>query len=274
MILLIPTEYAVLNRNTMPRIKNEEDAKKHLRRILGSARDLNSPDIMDDDQNNVDGSVAHGDTARSSNSPSSPTDNEPMAGGSKSPQDMIEPQDEAQDEPQDEVEEIPQGELIYQDDKVLVYVKQVKHKKRSRYEIEDHLFNITVKAKKRDKKAPLLINIDEAIDQALVKILDNLKAKYPSGQNRQIYLTVIEKGILNGLCSSNWDLNTPSEKLSRHVVTLLYNYLKSNSTLRLNPSFKIMIKVISLSHETQLETRPPRRGQKTWKKHIFKKHFH
>ncbi len=240
-----------------PKLTQEEAARDHFRRIFGGGSSRGSSPTMEDDGGPARDNTPSGSRKR----PASPTIEDGQPSGSKSPKNDF------------NGEEMQRGEPIYQDSQVAIFVQQVKHKKRTRFAVDDHLYQVKIVSKTKNAGAPLLINIDTAIDHALVKILDNLKSMYPSRQSRQIYLTIIEKGILNGICSSNWDINTPSEKLSRHVVTQLYNYLKSNSTLRLNPSFKIMIKVLSLSHSQDLEERPPRRGKKPWKKHVFKVHY-
>ena len=55
---------------------------------------------------------------------------------------------------------------------------------------------------------------------------------------------------------------TPSAVLSRRVLAMIYNYLKSNATLRINDSFKINAKVLSVRHANDLEKR-----KKPWKRH-------
>ena len=64
---------------------------------------------------------------------------------------------------------------------------------------------------------------------------------------------MIEKNILKGLNSGNYSLNTPSWQIARWVMAMLYNYLKSRQTLKLNNSFKIHIKVLSTRHANDLE---------------------
>ncbi len=66
--------------------------------------------------------------------------------------------------------------------------------------------------------------------------------------HHQVYVTLIEKNLLKGLNSGNYNINTPSYIIANRILSMLYNYLKSYQTLRLNPSFKIQIKVLSVSH--------------------------
>ncbi len=70
--------------------------------------------------------------------------------------------------------------------------------------------------------------------------------------------TVCERNILRGLNTGNYSLNWPSTTLARQVMAVLHSYLKSHETFRLNNSFKVNAKVLSLRHASELEKRNPR----------------
>ncbi len=147
------------------------------------------------------------------------------------------------------------GRMVYEDDLYQVFVKAVRHKKPTQYSLSDHLFTVWVKSKTLvNNEEPLLFDLELALEKALIEILDRLKAVYDSQQNQnQIYITVLEKSMLNGLNSGNYSLHTPSKTIVRWVLSMLYHFLKSNQTIRLNESFKIQIKVLSLRHTQALE---------------------
>ncbi len=156
-----------------------------------------------------------------------------------------------------------QGTKVFENDLYSVFVKGVQHKRRTRYSLSDHLFIMWIEPKKSG--TPLIFDLESALETALTHVLDRLKRVYDSVQNQnQIYITVTEKNILHGLNSGNYSLHTPSAKIVRWVLSMLYNYLKSEQTLRLNDSFKIQIKVLSHRHVQDLEKR-----RADFKKHIY-----
>ncbi len=154
-----------------------------------------------------------------------------------------------------------QGTRVYKDRNVEIFVKSVAHKKRNQYDLEDHLYEMTFR---KTDRAPLLLNMEKAIRSALLHIFDKLKQVYPKQNQHQIYTTIIGANIQNGLNSGNYSLNTPSVKMARWVLSILYNYLKSKQTLKLTKSFKIMIKVLSTRHMLDLINK-----KKKFRPHIY-----
>ncbi len=152
-----------------------------------------------------------------------------------------------------------QGSKVFEDNTYKVYIKAVKHKQHTQYSLADHLFLIWVKTKKYMRAPPLLFNLENALEKALTHILDNLKTVYNAAHNQnQVYVTILHQDILKGINSGNYSLNTPSIKIVRWILSMFYHFLKSNQTLRLNDSFKIQIKVLSIRHTNDLIKR--RRG--------------
>ncbi len=154
------------------------------------------------------------------------------------------------------------GKAVYEDHFCKVFVKAVQHNRRTQYSLSDHLFNVWIEPKGSN---PYIVDLEGALEKALIQILDSLKAVYNATQNQnQIYITIIEKNILHGLNSGNYSLQTPSQKIVRWVLSMLYNYLKSDQTLKLNDTFKIQIKVLSLRHVQDLE-----KFRRKFKRHIY-----
>ena len=156
------------------------------------------------------------------------------------------------------------GRQVYEDEMYKIFIKAVAHRRQTRFSLSDHLFTLWIETKPVQEE-PFLLDLEEALQKALVHVLDRLKDVYNASQNQnQVYITVIEKHILNGINSGNYSLNTPSIKIARWVLSMLYHYLKSNQTIRLNDSFKIQIKVLSLHHTRQLESR-----KREFTKHVY-----
>ncbi len=162
-----------------------------------------------------------------------------------------------------------QGTSVYKDSTVEVKAKSIAHKRFTRFSVNDHLYNLTIKHLKHAKR-PLVMNISKALKMALKNVLDSLKAVYGKDLHHQVYVTIIENKILHGLNSGNYDINTPGIIIANRVLSMLYNYLKSFQTLRINPSFKIQVKVLSVPHMRYLDTP---RGQKrvpAYRKRIYR----
>ncbi len=144
-----------------------------------------------------------------------------------------------------------EGTIVYEEPEFRLKVKSVQHIRRTRYMLSDHLYSMWIEQKEKGDP-PLLLDLETAIEQGLIRVLDELKSVYPSHHQYQIYVTIIAQQILSGLNSGNYSLNTPSEKIARWMLSMLYHYLKSKQTLRLDKTFKIQIKVLSVGHTNNL----------------------
>ncbi len=74
---------------------------------------------------------------------------------------------------------------------------------------------------------------------------------------------------INHFFKGNYDLNTDPKIVANWVMSMLYNYLKSDQTMRLNPSFGIQIKILSVAHTESLKKK-----KKQFRQHIFKSPFY
>ncbi len=162
----------------------------------------------------------------------------------------------------------PQGTTVYSDRSIVVKAQSVAHKRFTRFALNDHLFNLSIKNVSK-KREPLVLNLSKAIKEAIKNVLELLKLSYAQNLHHQVYITIIEQKILNGLNSGNYDLNTPSNIISNRVLSMLYNYLKSFQTLRLNPSFKIQVKVLSVPHMAYMQKMHVRKPSKKKPKHFY-----
>ena len=157
---------------------------------------------------------------------------------------------------------------VYNDSTVKVTAKSIAHKRFTRFSVNDHLYNLSVTHLKEGNE-PLVVNIANGLKTALKTVLDSLKLVYGKDLHHQVYVTIIENKILHGLNSGNYDINSPSSIIANRVLSMLYNYLKSYQTLRINPSFKIQVKVLSVPHMTHLETVGKLRNS-SYQKQIYK----
>ncbi len=155
------------------------------------------------------------------------------------------------------------GTTVVEEPDFRVKVKSVHHIRRNQYELIDHLYSIWIEQKSRRTAPPLLLDLEEALESALIHVLDELKSVY-SNRHYQIYVTVIDRSIKSGLNSGNYSIQTPSPKIARWMMAMLYNYLKSNQTMRLNRSFKVQIKVLSVHHTRNLQ-----QNRRNFRPHVY-----
>lgn len=154
-------------------------------------------------------------------------------------------------------------EIAYEDDSVKITVELVQEKKLNRFSLENRLYEVKIHTQKSDTAPPLLLSLENAIKAGLIYVINDLKSQYDTSEQRQVFFTVCEKNILNGLNTGNYSLNHPADVLARQVLNILHSYLKSYETMRLSNSFKINAKILSIKHVDDLERR-----SKKFKKNI------
>ncbi len=163
-----------------------------------------------------------------------------------------------------------EGTNVYQDSSIVVTAQSVAHKRFTRFALNDHLYNLSITPSGHGKK-PLILNISQALKGALKHVLNTLQTVYGKDLHHQVYVTIIENKILHGLNSGNYDINTPSDIIANRVMSMLYNYLKSFQTLRINPSFKMQVKVLSVPHMAYMESKlRKRKVRKSYRKHFYR----
>ncbi len=156
------------------------------------------------------------------------------------------------------------GNVVFNNNDLKVVVNEVAHKKFSRFNVDDHLYSVNFKVK-QGRKVPYLLDIEEALEKSMIKVLDRLKASYNQAEDFQVYVTIIGRGIKSGINTGNYSLKSSSTKIVRWMLSMLYNFLKSKQTMKLNSTFHIKVKVLSVEHTNDLERR-----KRTFRKHIIR----
>jgi len=163
---------------------------------------------------------------------------------------FIDPNENAQPINVDQLIEGPyaQSQVIFNDPNNLeMTIKKIQHRRETTY-LDDHLFEITVSEKQKFKQPPLLITLLMIFREALISIINNLSQFYDRALNHQMYFTVIDDAIDHGLNTGNYNVHTDPEIVTDRILTMLYNFLQSHMSLRLNKSFRFNIKVLSVRH--------------------------
>ncbi len=209
-------------------------------------------------------------SAPASPASSGPSGNADDADAVQRNQDDRQEEDNLNDEPENKrmrinEESLLSGTDIFEDSFAMFDVKRAVFKRNLRFGIDDHLYNLNITGRRR--QTPFVSNIAKGLKTALIRLLNGLKDLYDKNNYHQVFVTVIEKNITRGLNSGNYDLATPASIIANRVLSMLYNYLKSYQTLRLNPSFKVQIKVLSMRNMKHL-----RRSKR--KRNKFQMHYY
>jgi G:T-mismatch repair DNA endonuclease (very short patch repair protein) len=138
-------------------------------------------------------------------------------------------------------------EMVYTDENVSVSIRRAEHRQERLFRLEDQLYDINVEPREEGSRPPLLSLLD-VILEAIEKVILKLQQQYDDTSRRQIYLTITDKDLVNGLNTGNYDLRTDAHVMANHLVFMLYNYLQSEKTLPLEKSFKIQAKILSINH--------------------------
>ena len=152
----------------------------------------------------------------------------------------------------DFTEPIPRDQnsnIILENDSFEVKLEKIAHSRHTRFNLSDHLYNMQFKVKS-EKKEFLMASLFEMLDVAFTRAIDDLKKNYDNSYKNQLYSTIIQKGLLNGLNTGGYSMATPSVKIVSHLLNMLESYLQSHENLTLDSSFKVQFKVITVSHVT------------------------
>ena len=129
---------------------------------------------------------------------------------------------------------------------MVVTLRQIDHRRETRFRISDHLFEMKLTPR---NNANLLVESHlQIINDAITKAVENLQRLYNEDFRRQIYSTIIDNSIEHGLNSGNFDIRTPADAIAGVMLEMLENFLQSNEHLELNSSFKVQFKVLSVEH--------------------------
>jgi hypothetical protein len=142
-----------------------------------------------------------------------------------------------------------QGQVIYQgvQSNLSLQIRKIRHRREAEF-LEDHLFEISVNEIQRRQRSPLLITLLMIFRTALIQIINDLAQFYDEQNNHQMYVTVIDDSINHGLNTGNYNVRTDPGLVTDRILTMLYNFLTSHMSLRLNQSFRFNIKVLSVRH--------------------------
>ena len=95
------------------------------------------------------------------------------------------------------------SDLIFENDSLKLLVTRGTHRQqtKSKFRLTDHMFYLSIVAKTKTKKMPLLVEILNFLYVAFNFILNQLKKFYNPSDRNIAFITIAQKSMLNGLNS-------------------------------------------------------------------------
>ncbi len=145
------------------------------------------------------------------------------------------------------------------------------HQRQRRFQIEDHLFYIKLRLKDERTESPLLVDILEALQEGFDYILKNLRQFYNASDHNMAYMTFFQEPMINGINTGGFDINENSVEMIQRLLQMLNQFLISNQSLKVNETFKVYVKVLSVNHLRYKATQKPKKKYKRKVKHYGSK---
>jgi hypothetical protein len=110
------------------------------------------------------------------------------------------------------------------------------------------MYYIKVVLKRPNISPPLLSDLLYLFQEGFNYILQNLRTFYNPEDHNIAFLTLYQEPMINALNTGGFDLQDSISEMVERILKMLQQFLISNSSLRLNNSFKVYVKVMSIEH--------------------------
>ena len=148
--------------------------------------------------------------------------------------------------------------VIFQNDKLKIFVVKQEHKRQKKFRIEDHLFVIRVKV--FNGKMPLLRDIESLLEKSFQFMINNLKNYYKQDETNLVYLTICQQSFENEIRSGAFELQAHEmETMVNYAMNMFNRFVNSHETMRLDKSFEVYFKILSTEHVNYPKNRRRRR---------------
>ncbi len=137
------------------------------------------------------------------------------------------------------------------------------HQRQRRFRLQDHLYYIKIELKKPQSTPPLLSDLLQLFKEGFVHILSNLSTFYNPDDHNIAFLTLYQEPMINALNTGGFDLQDGINEMTDRVLKMLQQFLISNNSLRLNNTFKVYVKILSIDH---MKYKKNRKQKKNFKK--------
>jgi hypothetical protein len=180
--------------------------------------------------------------------PGAQQDNEPQQQQLQPVQPLTEGQPMQQESSEKNEKEKALSDIVYENNEMQLIVEKATHLRQIKFQLEDHLFHMKIKMKNPTSQHPLLRDILNFLQLAFNFILMNIRKYYKKEDHNIAYLTLYQEPMISGLNTGGFDLQEDSASMVERVLKMLEQFLTSNQTLKLNETFKVYLKVLSIEH--------------------------
>jgi hypothetical protein len=150
---------------------------------------------------------------------------------------------------------------VFENDQIEIYIKKSFHQRQKRFRIQDSMYHIKVKVKE-NATHPLLFDLLDVFERAFSFILKNIQTYFNPEDINEMYLTLYQNNMLNGLNSPGVRLQDNPKEVVDNILDMLYRFLisENNIDLELNDTFQVYIHILSIDH-VEFKKRNPRTKQ-------------
>lgn len=136
---------------------------------------------------------------------------------------------------------------LYENEHIKVYVVKDYLKRQKIFKLDDHLYSVKVELK--DGHPPLLTSLLDILRIAFEFMIKTLKNFYSEEDKNIMYMTIYQDSMQSALNSGGFELhgNQP-ENMVNYSLNMLNRFLNSNATMKLDNSFCVYFKVLSVQH--------------------------
>jgi hypothetical protein len=136
---------------------------------------------------------------------------------------------------------------LYENDHIKIYVVKDYLKRQKIFRLDDHLYSVKVEIK--DGHPPLLTSLLDVLRNAFEFMINSLKNFYQENDRNIMYMTIYQDSMQSALNSGGFELhgNQP-QNMVNYALNMLNRFLNSNATLKLDDSFCVYFKVLSVQH--------------------------
>jgi hypothetical protein len=93
--------------------------------------------------------------------------------------------------------------IIYQNDKMQLYIEKGTHIHQIKFRLEDHLFYLKIKLIDKKSEPPLLRDILQFLEVAFNHVLNHIRKFYKPEDHNVAFLTLYQKPMISGLNTGN-----------------------------------------------------------------------
>jgi hypothetical protein len=138
---------------------------------------------------------------------------------------------------------------VYENSNIEIFIRKSFHQRQKKFRIEDSMFHLKVKVK-NNQTQPLLYDLLDVFERSFEFILKNLKSFFNPEDINELYMTLFQNNMINGLNTPGMTLQDDPKLIVDRLLDMLYRFLisESNIDLAINDSFKVYIHVLSIDH--------------------------